>query len=161
MPSGIAFTDRATAMRSIGEDLLKVEYEDLQGWRFEEVPGTQPEGAMTMAFDGKLVWVLWEDEQSKITCGDKTVRLQGSFEQAIVHGKGLLVFVANPVESLPLRGGKVYFIGPDWQVQEVAKINGRAIIGSGSSASDLWVATEDGVVRTFGRTEKTETINLP
>ena len=116
-----------------------------------------------MAFDGKLVWNSgsWGDKQSKITCGDRTIELPGSFEEAIVHDKGLLVFAASPVETLPLRGGTVYFIDSNWQLQEVSKIEDKAIIGSGSSANGLWVATEDGVVRTFGRVEKMEVIDLP
>lgn len=161
IPSGLVFTNYTTAMVSVGEDLLKLQYDQSHGWRFEEIAGPHPEGAVTMVLNGKLVWVSWTDEKSKITYEDRTVELPGSFWHGIAHKEGMMVFTLNADDVSPGRSGNVYFIGSNYQVQEVAEIEGETIIGSGSSASGLWVATDDGVVRTFGRTEKTETIDLP
>ena len=166
MPSGIIFTSHDIAVASIGEELLKIGYKETQGWSFEQTARRDLKGGVVASLDGELVWgsteniISW-DSHSKVMCAGRTVSFPGTLAEITSHKGEILVLTTIGDVRQPTKGN-VFLIDSSWEAHELAEIDGAAIIGSGSSPSGLWIATEDGVVRTFGRTEKkSEKIDLP
>lgn len=158
IPWEIIFINDNTALASVGEDLIRVEFAESGDHKFSVDTGAAKKGEVKAVYKGKFVFhrpVVWTKEnadQHIVECGN----MKNSF--------------AEPVRYVLASKSYIWAIDTE---KQVFRVNGEGtklcvgtyapekMIGRGTFDDSFWIAFSDGTIRIFGDSEGTAKIELP
>jgi hypothetical protein len=158
IPWGIIFIDDNTAVASVGEDLIRVEFTESGDHKFSVELGAAEKGEVEAVYKGELVFhwpVFWTKEntdQHTIEYGDMKV----SFTDPVlfVHASESYIWAMD-------KNGQVFKINSDGSKLIIGTYAPNEMIGRGIFDDSLWIAFLDGTVRVFGNSIETANIEFP
>lgn len=158
-PWEMIFIDDNTAVASVGEDLIRVEFAESGDHKFSVEPGAAKQGAVKAVYKGEFVFhspVFWTEDnadQQTIECGDMKI----SFTDPV-----LFVLASKSYIWAIDTKGQVFRLNSDGSKLCVGTYAPERMIGRGSFDDGLWIAFLDGTVTVFGDSKKeTAKIELP
>jgi len=158
-PWEIIFVDNNTAVDSVGEDLIRVEFAESGEHKFSVDPGAAKGGQVKAVSKSELVFhwpVFWTEvnaDQHTIECGDMKI----SFTDPVPF-----VFASKSYIWAIDRKGEVIKINSYGNKLSVGSYPPEKVIGRGIFDDSLWLAFLDGTVTIFGDSKKeTAKIELP
>lgn len=157
-PWEMIFIDQTTAVASVGENLIKVEFTESGDHRFSVEPGAGKKGEVKGLYEGEFVFhspTFWTEEnadQHVIECGDMKVPFTDPVSFVSASESYIWAIDIN---------GQVYRVNPDGSKVHIGKYAPDEMIGCGVLPDSLWIAFSDGTVRIFGDSEGSAKIELP
>ena len=158
-PWEIIFVVNNTAVASVGEDLIRVEFAESGDHKFSVDPGAAKQGAVKAVYKGEFVFhspVFWTKEnadQHTIEYGDMKV----SFTDPVrfVYASESYIWAID-------KNGQVFKINSDGSKLSVGTYAPNEMIGRGIFDDSLWLAFLDGTVTVHrDSTKETAKIELP
>jgi len=157
-PWEIIFVDNNTAVASVDEDLIRVEFTESGDHKFSVDPGAAKQGAVKAVYKGEFVFhspVFWTKEnadQHTLEYGDMKV----SFTDPVrfVYASESYIWAID-------KNGQVFKINSDGSKLSVGTYAPNEMIGRGIFDDSFWIAFSDGTIRIFGAYEGTASIELP
>jgi hypothetical protein len=157
-PWEIIFVDNNTAVASVGEDLIRVEFAESGEHKFSVEPGAAKGGEVEAVYKGELVFhqpVDWTEDnadQHTIEFGDMKI----SFTVPV-----RFVFASKSYIWAIDMNGEVLKINDDGNKLSVGNYSPEKMIGRGIVDDSLWIAFLDGTVMVLGDSKQTARIELP
>lgn len=152
-PDGMAFIDDNTAVASVGEDMVKVEFAESGEHKFVLSSGAAKHGSIKAIYKGEIVfYARGPENQSTIQCGDMKVLFNERLD---------FVLACESYIWAMSRSGQVFRVESAGNKVCAATYSYKEIIGQGVFDDNLWIAFNDGTVRVFGDTPAVAKIELP
>lgn len=158
-PWEIIFIDDNTAIASVSQDLITVEFIESGEHKFSVDPGAAKQGAVKAVYKGEFVFhspVFWAEEnvhQHTIQCGSMKI----SFTDPI----WFVLASKSYIWAIDTKG-QVFRLNSDGSKLCVGTYAPERMIGRGTFDDGLWLAFLDGTVMVHGDSKKeTAKIELP
>ncbi|MHC4455976.1 MAG: zinc metalloprotease [Planctomycetota bacterium] len=157
-PWEMIFIDETTAIASVGEDLIKVEFAEGGVNKSSLCSGTAKKGKVEAVYKGEFVFhspVFWTKENA---------------DQHTIEWDNIEVPFADPVQyvyasksyiwAIDIKG-QIFRINSKGSKLGVGTYDPNNMIGRGTFDDSFWTAFLDGTVRVFGDSIETVSIELP
>jgi hypothetical protein len=157
-PWEIIFVDNNTAVASVGEDLIRVEFAESGEHQFSVDPGAAKGCEVEAVYKGELVFhqpVDWTEDnadQHTIEFGDMKISFTDPV-RFVLASKSYIWAIDTK--------GQVFRLNSDGSKLCVGTYAPETMIGRGTFDDSLWIAFLDGTVTMFGDSKQTTEIVLP